>query len=495
MEPDAETIPTATITPTPEQVLAWIAAAGDSPWFPSAHSKRSGIPREAFDPPLNELRGAELVRVVDWVREVGQGYALASDGKTALEAIARARDLIANPPSPEAAVSPSSPPEAPKPAIIDLRPPIITPALLMANLLWFFVGLVVATRLGVTLRSFLLEGDRTTFARLGAVAAPDLLRGDWWRLATCCFVHGSIWHLLINLFNLGMIGALAELLWGRWRVLLIYLIAGFAGSCLALALHPLDASHHAPLLVGASGAIWGLATSVVAWMLLFHRRLPRDLVVDLTRRLGVGFALSIAVSLLPGVSWQAHLGGAAAGFAAAIFLNEMRFGRGYRRALALVAVAMMPALCAGGVLLAIQCGEQWAPLRPAPAPPPVPGDPTQLLESLAPMVVNPTVNEAGQLLILDPKRRKPERMAEVRGRVKAFWSNAMEASQRLTPALGDAAVDANRARAKQFADARVESLGRLLGMLDAIAIPDVPTWKDWGERHRAADRLWNDIEK
>ena len=148
--------------------------------------------------------------------------------------------------------------------------------------------MIVALRLGVSLRTFLVDGDRATWIRLGAVRAPELLFGEWWRLATCCFVHGTIWHLLVNVFNLVMIGALAEHLWGRWRVLVIYLVAGFAGSCLAMGLRPLAPS--GPLvLVGASGALWGLAMSVVAWLVLFHRRLEVEVAADLARRLALGF--------------------------------------------------------------------------------------------------------------------------------------------------------------------------------------------------------------
>ena len=142
-----------------------------------------------------------------------------------------------------------------------------------------------------------------------------------------------------------------------------------------MGLHPLDSTGRvAVTLVGASGAIWGLATSVVAWLLLFHKRLRPDLVKDLSRRLALGFALSIAVSFLPGVSWEAHLGGAVAGFVAAILLNAVRFGHRVRRVLAIVLVAMLPALCVGGLLLVIKSSANWEPLRNATVSAP-PADP------------------------------------------------------------------------------------------------------------------------
>ena len=64
----------------------------------------------------------------------------------------------------------------------------------------------------------------------GAVSGADLLNGEWWRLLTACFVHIGALHLIGNMFALAMMGPLAELLWGRGRLLLIYLASGLAGS-------------------------------------------------------------------------------------------------------------------------------------------------------------------------------------------------------------------------------------------------------------------------
>ena len=123
MERSAE--PAAKCDPTPEQVLGWIAACGGSAWFPSSHSKSSGIPRDAFDAPLNDLRNAELVRVIDWVRGVGQGYVLTAEGELSLKNAEKPAEPVSGP-----AILDDS-----RRSIVDLRPPIVTPALLLANLI------------------------------------------------------------------------------------------------------------------------------------------------------------------------------------------------------------------------------------------------------------------------------------------------------------------------------------------------------------------------
>lgn len=467
--------------PTPEQVLRWIAASAET-WFPGRYATASGVPRDTLDPPLNELRAAELVRVVDWVRGLGQGYALTPDG----EAAVRGKPRPPEPSAPPVAVP------APEPVVAE-QPPIVTPALVYANLLWYFVGLVIVSRQGRSLKAFLLEGDGEVLIRLGAVRAPELLAGEWWRLATCCFVHGTIWHLLVNVASLVMVGAVAEHLWGRSRTFIIYLVSGFAGSCLAMGLRPLDPTGHFPLLlVGASGALCGLALAVLAWVLLRYRQLDRDVAVDLLRRLGFGIMLSLAVSLLPGVSWEAHLGGAVAGFAAAVLVHVIHIRSGWQRAVAIVLVAMMPAACMGGLLLAIRHSAVWQPFRAA-APPQVLPDPQPHLDAIQPEKVKPAVFAATSLLMTDPKKWKPERVKDVRDDVSALWNHAVEASRMLAEPSGDPVLDAKRARVKVFADLRVKSLGLLLGMIDGKAMPKVEAWQEWGKQNGAANRLWGEL--
>src|SRR4051794_9607 len=68
--------------PTPASVLLAIAAT-DGSWFPSRYAAEARIARDRLDEPLAELRVAGLVRVSEWVRGVGQGYALTPEGRAA----------------------------------------------------------------------------------------------------------------------------------------------------------------------------------------------------------------------------------------------------------------------------------------------------------------------------------------------------------------------------------------------------------------------------
>jgi membrane associated rhomboid family serine protease len=374
--------------------------------------------------------------------------------------------------------------------VVDERPPLVAPALLLANLIWFFVGVVVAGRLGVPLWGYLWRGNTAVLERLGAVSAPDLLRGEWWRLGTCCFVHGMVWHAAVNLYSLGVAGSVAELLWGRWRALVIYAVSGLGGSCLAMALRPLDpATGAAVILVGASGAICGLLAAIIAWFLLFRRSLKRKVAADLAWRLWLVFAASVAVSFIPGVSWEGHLGGAAAGFAAAVLLYAIRFGGRAHRVLAAVLLVGLPVASVAGLQTAMKSGERWAPLRDRLAAGSHP-DVLPLLEAIRPEAVHPVETEAARFLMLGPKRRTPERTAELRRKVEAVRLAAVDAEKRLALPTGIPAIDVDRPKWVAFAQARAESATLLVTMLNANEVPDEAAWKAWGDSRRHADRLW-----
>jgi membrane associated rhomboid family serine protease len=344
--------------PTAATVLQQIAAS-DGPWFPARFAAAAGVARDSLDEPLAELRGAGLILAAEWVRGVGQGYALTAAGRAAASDPGTLERLAGGAPAAEVAVlagaiqagpigAPADVPAADLGGADDrdpdlaLRPPVAVPGLLMANAVWFFICAVWGIRWGLTLTDSLWRGHPEVLHRFGAVRGTDLLAGEWWRLFTCCFVHVGALHLLLNLFALAMMGPLAELLWGRGRLLLIYVLSGLGGSALAMAIRP------DPLLAGASGAIWGIQMSLFVWLWAFRDRLPSDVAADWLRRLTVVFLLNAAGSLLPNVSWEGHLGGGLAGLLTAGLLNAARSGGRGRRLAAWLLLTLLPAVCVLG---------------------------------------------------------------------------------------------------------------------------------------------------
>ena len=53
---------------------------------------------------------------------------------------------------------------------------------------------------------------------------------QYWRLITPIFLHGSITHILFNMYALFTLGPSLEHYYGHWNFLRFYLITGFAGN-------------------------------------------------------------------------------------------------------------------------------------------------------------------------------------------------------------------------------------------------------------------------
>lgn len=76
--------------------------------------------------------------------------------------------------------------------------------------------------------------------------------GEYYRLFTSMFLHIGIFHLLCNMYSLYAIGKEIEIVFGKVKYLIIYILSGICGSILSLAFSKNVVS------AGASGAIFGL---------------------------------------------------------------------------------------------------------------------------------------------------------------------------------------------------------------------------------------------
>lgn len=157
--------------------------------------------------------------------------------------------------------------------------------------------------------------DRTrVLVRFGAMYGPLIAMGEYWRLFTAIFLHAGVLHLLLNCIGLWIIGRLVEGLYGRFRFITIYLIAGLSGSTLSYVFNK------TAVAAGASGAIFGILGALTAYFLA-HRDLMGDMGRQNLTGLAVVVALNLAVGLIiPGIDNWAHLGGLAGGFAVGLAL-------------------------------------------------------------------------------------------------------------------------------------------------------------------------------
>ncbi|MCU0976696.1 MAG: rhomboid family intramembrane serine protease [Steroidobacteraceae bacterium] len=180
------------------------------------------------------------------------------------------------------------------------RPPRATPVLVGVNVLVFAV--MAAAGAGI------LRPDAAVHIRFGSNLGPLTLDGEWWRLATAVFIHFGILHLAFNMWALWDAGRLVERLYGTARFVLVYAVAGLAGSIASLAWNPAVNS------AGASGAIFGVFGALLAFLLDSRNGVPHLLLVQLRRNALVFIVLAIGFGFVyPGIDNAAHLGGLAAG--------------------------------------------------------------------------------------------------------------------------------------------------------------------------------------
>src|SRR5205085_5152350 len=131
-------------------------------------------------------------------------------------------------------------------------------------------------------------------SRAGEAVDTLVRQGQWWRLLTSAFLHANLLHLACNMISLYSVGGFVEQAWGRWRWLVIYFVAAWGSSCLALAYHPSGTR-----LVGASGAICGLLGAVGVWFLLYGRYLPSGMGQRGLWQVGLSVALIALCGYLP----------------------------------------------------------------------------------------------------------------------------------------------------------------------------------------------------
>ncbi|MEO3855549.1 rhomboid family intramembrane serine protease [Acrocarpospora sp. B8E8] len=129
-------------------------------------------------------------------------------------------------------------------------------------------------------------------------------QGEWWRLLTGAFLHlrptgtFAITHILFNMWALWAIGPELERRLGHVRFAALYLLSALGGS-VAVFLFSIYPS------VGASGAIYGLFGA----LFVVSRRLGYD-ARGVVWLIGINVVLTF---LIPGISWQGHLGGLVVG--------------------------------------------------------------------------------------------------------------------------------------------------------------------------------------
>lgn len=178
------------------------------------------------------------------------------------------------------------------------------------------LALMVVTTGVFLIQSILQQAGVDILTGSLGLSVGGMLQGHLWTLATYLFLHGGVFHLLVNMLMLYMLGSELERRVGIGHYLTLYFISGILGGLGWLMLTwPYEG-----VCVGASGAIFGL---LGAFAMLYPNREMTVLVffiIPVTLRAWVLAAvlglLQLLMMISPaagGIAYSAHLAGCLAG--------------------------------------------------------------------------------------------------------------------------------------------------------------------------------------
>ena len=145
-------------------------------------------------------------------------------------------------------------------------------------------------------------GSTGMLVDMGAlVPAYVAVKHEYWRLFTAMWLHGGLLHVAFNMYALYIGGSYLEMIAGKGKYLAIYLIAGVAGN---VAVYLLAAP--ISVTIGASTAIFGIFGALFTYSL--HNR--DSAVGRALQSMGTVILINLVITfVVPGISWQGHVGG------------------------------------------------------------------------------------------------------------------------------------------------------------------------------------------
>ena len=191
---------------------------------------------------------------------------------------------------------------------------------------------ILVTCISIFVLSLLLGSFALAFGMIPIAIA----QGEWWRLLTSTLLHGSILHLLFNMYALYWLGPQLERSLGHVRFAALYILSALGGSVASYWFSDLRT-----VSVGASGAIFGLITATIV--------IGREMRTDVSQLI-VLLGLNVVIGFLQsGIDWRAHFGGAITGAAIAFIYtkgNRLNRDRIHRAGLAGIFVFLVLATLA-----------------------------------------------------------------------------------------------------------------------------------------------------
>ena len=183
--------------------------------------------------------------------------------------------------------------------------------------------LLVIANIAVFVVQYFISGFTELFALTPTVA----LHGAYWQFVTYMFLHANATHIMLNMFALALFGMIVENQLGPRKYLFLYFAAGLGSAVLHVAITGVSSE----LLLGASGAVFGVLTAYGIlfpknWIFVFGG-LPLPAILAVFVFAAVEFVFGV-FSVEPGVANFGHLGGIITGGAIMLYWKFIKRYRG-----------------------------------------------------------------------------------------------------------------------------------------------------------------------
>ena len=148
-----------------------------------------------------------------------------------------------------------------------------------------------------------MDGGSTNMGvalRYGALYPPFVRQGQYHRYLSSMFLHFGIYHLLLNMYALSMLGPAVEHVCGPVNFLMVYLASGLAGNIATMIYY--QNTGRDIVSAGASGCIFGLLGACFVFAVAGYGFSLRSIMVTIMINLIYGL-LSRRINMV------AHVGG------------------------------------------------------------------------------------------------------------------------------------------------------------------------------------------
>lgn len=198
----------------------------------------------------------------------------------------------------------SGPGMNPEPVRVDVQRVAVRLPVNRPVVTYSIMGITILVFIAQQASMALLGGDLP--AALGMKINARIIAGEYWRLLTPMLLHGSVLHILFNMYALYSFGRGLEASYGHARFLLLYLLGALAGNVASFLITPNNS-------LGASTAVFGLVAAEGVTIYLNRRFFGAQARALLSN---IGFVIVVNLFLgfsSPGIDNWGHLGGLVGG--------------------------------------------------------------------------------------------------------------------------------------------------------------------------------------